>query len=471
MASAWGALFALLVVHAAAREALLSQDLLEPYLQELPDALEAPTTALENLDYSVDAEVVPPTALRPSVVNFNSYRKSPTSAVAPQFPQAPLRQEAGVGDVSLLGDAASVTEADVSALRSRINAARAAEELLQEENAQLRQELRSWRSTAGHVAAHEKQVAHLLHGAELPTTAAAEGTALVGGSVTTAAGGASQVRTLYEAAGISLVFLMMLFVAWRYGELFTCFRYQGQVLGSKPSASTRSINKGQGQLSSYGAVLRNFGSRAEEPSPAPQRSVGVVGGAIRGLSRRTGVGFSSIEISEIQVTNLACGGDAYVSLRAEGSAELCTEAVQLKNGVLKFTTPLLLDICRFGGPVALLVIDRYPAKEDTRAEIEIPAKELLRLVQGEPGEYFRFDLSPEADLRSWPMGAGPDAEAVRSRRPCLSARLRAAPSERSREANLPQSRKAAASAPRIKPPRGAVDEEEEEDELSWNFRA
>jgi len=125
---------------------------------------------------------------------------------------------------------------------------------------------------------------------------------------------------------------------------------------------------------------------------------------MRRLARRTGLGICTVQISEIYVTGVTVGGNAYAKVQMGSGKEQLTDVVQSRQDqefgpVLNFRRNLQLEVWNFGGPLSIVIIDQRPptpphrlVAEEPAAWVEIPASQVLRLLN-EPGEYFCFDLA------------------------------------------------------------------------------
>ena len=143
--------------------------------------------------------------------------------------------------------------------------------------------------------------------------------------------------------------------------------------------------------------------------------------------RRAGVGRYVVEVSELQVTNLAArGGDVYVSLLAGGKEQRTgAHEVDGHGGVLRFHEAFRVHLRRGDpeGKCVFSIIDRDdPLAEKRLARLEVPDGDVLGLACRPHGEYCSFDLFPEAaPPRHWGGGQGGPAAAGR---PSLGLRLR-----------------------------------------------
>lgn len=172
------------------------------------------------------------------------------------------------------------------------------------------------------------------------------------------------------------------------------------------------------------SILGLAAARVLRPTAASTSAKKVYGSISEKLARWSGVAMATVEVSELQVGNLVVSGEVYVSLLVEGGAEVRTEAVNLsKDGLLRFRLAKNFDVCKFGGPLVLSVVELGPGgREQMAASLAIPAEEIMRLVKGE--QRGSFHLAPPGAPWSSCQGQAIDEACGHDSRPYVCARFR-----------------------------------------------
>jgi len=153
-----------------------------------------------------------------------------------------------------------------------------------------------------------------------------------------------------------------------------------------------------------------------------KKGVGSHPGMFEAVLRQAGLGSYIMEVTELQIRNLCICGEAHLSMRMGTAPEVRVEATEsLEGDLVKFEGVFTFRV-NASHPernCVLWVMDRDPLSEEERiAHLEVPMRDLLRLVQREHGEYVTFDLEPH----------GPQSKrrlmGTRTAKPCLALRLR-----------------------------------------------
>jgi len=308
-------------------------------------------------------------------------------------PQPPLPQQ-GVGPVAF---AAAVPHQDAAPpdgmqeyMEAQLEHEQGMEAQLRTENEKLRAELTRWRSAGSKVAAREAQVVELIRrsvGGPMPSSSLAH-----------VESGPQDESSLLEESVETYVF----------------------------NAGKMPLEDGSNTLR---LLLLFFGANASAFVlwlVAGQLEGGCAMSLMEPVLLRAGLGHCLVEVSEIQVRNLPVSGDAYVSLQMGTEKELRTQSVEAsEGGVLRFDEIFTLKVSGSDGAGSLVcwVVDRDPLAEERAARLELPARELLRSARRRYGEYFDFDLEPQA-RRHRPKEASAAFAAPKGRRPCLALRVR-----------------------------------------------
>jgi hypothetical protein len=143
--------------------------------------------------------------------------------------------------------------------------------------------------------------------------------------------------------------------------------------------------------------------------------------------RESGLQTYVIEVSELQVWNLAAASEIYMSLHTGGKDFLTKSVESSTGGLLRFSEVITFSMTpspmTARGSCKLAVVDRNT--EERLAYLEIPSQNLLRLVHEDHREYFHFDLVIEAHrLKARLVSSDPSVDGTHVKRPSMAMRIR-----------------------------------------------